>query len=799
MAASYADADGRCVASPARAEQPRLQILKQALAQGGAKCIPGLRRWAKEKRQYRGEVFSLEEVEEAVAAWQASKETGATTAEKGQTGQTDVTPPQVAAPALQSVSRVLSCRKAPTPAPAEAKPAVPWGGLRVTLRSKSWPWPLTLEAAKVVAQSMGPCHDNLKVSADLLKTLFEVPDGALHPDLVLVAGSSGHRSRIGAHKAILASFSDFFRLKFHGAYRDSAESLVEVTWSPDVVRAALQFLYTGSCELDVAVLGDVMVMADFWQANELADAAAKSWYALPMVHQLEVLSNLDETSTVPKAMVGALVESLTLSFQRAANELIRDGPSRQLLREMGDWLCHTPGACLDRLKHWLSLEEEELRVAVEHFMRSALQAANSSEDLRKLLRPRALKSWLPPAMLQRLAFHFIEHEPAFKEEEQVAFWVTWCTSGGFSCDTLVEIYEAIAAATNARAPLLTLVGGDPKVAPALPEDQVARIQRLLMGLKRAFGVALAEQSYVSDESRFWQRWTQGTVPNDMLQHAAQCLGFSALHGRPFPAVSPAVVRAALSEALAKAEVAMLAVQGPKAVEGLYQRKGQKFQCQKGQETLMLMYTEQQTGKKDDKKLNIIWNGLPVDEWKKAKGIWSIQTAGSDEVTPPLAVLLSRQVPWGLAKSHWWLPDAEGRFKLEPSMAVELDEISDAEASKLKHSLISQHLPELLEVVDSPAARKLCQALQRERAEAERAEREKQNAFDAVRCEEDSSEWQQAAKVFDTAAAQLCQILQELQGADASIRRRLLAKKRRLETDENFVAALKRLEREDGRS
>jgi hypothetical protein len=29
------------------------------------------------------------------------------------------------------------------------------------------------------------------------------------------------------------------------------------------------------------------VMADFWQANELADAAAKSWYALPMVHQLE--------------------------------------------------------------------------------------------------------------------------------------------------------------------------------------------------------------------------------------------------------------------------------------------------------------------------------------------------------------------------------------------------------------------------------------------------------------------------------------------------------------------------------
>ena len=33
------------------------------------------------------------------------------------------------------------------------------------------------------------------------ESLPKVPDGALHPDLALVAGSSGHRSRIGAHKA----------------------------------------------------------------------------------------------------------------------------------------------------------------------------------------------------------------------------------------------------------------------------------------------------------------------------------------------------------------------------------------------------------------------------------------------------------------------------------------------------------------------------------------------------------------------------------------------------------------------
>eukprot|EP00434_Breviolum_minutum_P022030 symbB.v1.2.019447.t1/scaffold1552.1/size220100/5 len=62
-----------------------------------------------------------------------------------------------------------------------------------------------------------------------------------------------------------------------------------------------------------------------------------------------------------------------------------------------------------------------------------------------------------------------------------------------------------------------------------------------------------------------------------------------------------------------------------------------------------------------------------------------------------------------------------------------------------------------------------------------------------RREEDERDWQEAAKVFDVAAVQLCQILQELQGADASIRKRLLAKKRRIETEEQFIAAVRRLE------
>ena len=41
---------------------------------------------------------------------------------------------------------------------------------------------------------------------------------------------------------------------------------------------------------------DTEVMADFWQANELADAAAKSWYALPMVHQLEARAGVEGSS-----------------------------------------------------------------------------------------------------------------------------------------------------------------------------------------------------------------------------------------------------------------------------------------------------------------------------------------------------------------------------------------------------------------------------------------------------------------------------------------------------------------------
>jgi len=759
----------RCVASPVRGDlgdTPGLdhgQLLQQVLTQGGAQCIPTLRRWAQQKRQYRGEIFTEEEVEVAVAAFKA----------KSVSSQKRAKATQAAENGQQKT--------------VDTKPEEGPNGLRVTLNCKLWPWPNMLDAAKLMSRARdGQC---VEVTAETVKNLFEGARGARHPDVVLVAGY--HQPvRIGAHKALLASFSDVLRAKFEGSFDDASDALLEVQCSPDVVRATLEFLYTGSCEVEVTLLGEVVVLADYWQAMTLADAAAKCWYKLPIVHQLEVLSSLDESSTVPRSMVGGLVESLSTSFTRAAGTFQSSGTSWQLLLEMHQWLSHTPSVSLERLKHWLALEEDDLYGAVQKFLRSALQAADrSSPEMRELLRRRSLKTWLPEQLLRSTVFDFIEREKAFDETGQVAFWVTFCHSGGFNCQTLVEIYEAIANTTMARVPLITPLESGPNVAPAVPEEQEHTITRHLQGLMHSFGVALAEQSYLSDESSFWAG-TSG-APNAMLHSAAACFGSAALHGRPFPRLSSTVIHLALQEALSKAEVSAVSVLGPKATSGIYTRKGEKFQCQKDQETLELVYTER-TGRENSNKLSIIWKGIPADEYRKAKGIWSIQKAGSDELTPPLALLLSRSVPWGPIRSQWWLSNSENRFCRESSLAVELDAISDAEASKLKKSLKTVQLKELLQVLGSTAARKLCETAM-EDTKVEEVRRAGNVTRATSRREEDERDWKEAAKVFDVAAVQLCQILQELQGADASIRKRLLAKKRRIETEEQFVAAVRRLE------
>eukprot|EP00913_Durusdinium_trenchii_P010047 g9428.t1 len=617
----------RSVASPLRTDACR--ILQQVLSQGGPTCATTLRRWAKEGRSYRGETFSLQEVEAAITAFEALR------AEKPkQAPEADVEPP------IQ-----------PTTAEKDGAQSEGSLGLRVTLKSKSWPSSHALEAAKEVVKSLGRCGEDLKVDTGVLRSLFESHTrGACWPDVFLVCG----RVRVGAHKAVLASFSDVLQIKFHGAFSDASDKILKVTQSLDVIRAVVEFLYTGHCDVDIASLGELVVLADFWQSDILLEAASQSWYKLPIVHQFEVLSSLDEESLVPRAMVGALVDSLGQSFGHASQRFPHDH-CWKLLRELHEWLARMPPG----KQRWHAVGEclklsgsDELPKTLERFFIQGIKAASlpsQEEELRQLLRKRNLKTWLPEAMQRRIVSQLSEGEKLFEESGQerlagssgVAFWFTWACSGGLRCQVLLDVFRA------AQQKELSMEGAD-----------LTSVGLQLQGLEKTHRPAASAES-----------------SEPVCQHAASGFGRGALRGRPLPPLTLPVAHAALLEALGKAEVYAVSVVGPEAVAGIYKRQGEKFVCQRDKETLELMCFDKKSRLRGPSIAAglILRKGLPADEHKKANGFWYIQNAKSDDLQPPLAILLSRSPPWTW-HAPWWLglPGPEQRFRSEPSLAVRLD-------------------------------------------------------------------------------------------------------------------------------
>ncbi|CAE8634130.1 unnamed protein product [Polarella glacialis] len=80
------------------------------------------------------------------------------------------------------------------------------------------------------------------------------------------------------------------------------------------------------------------------------------------------------------------------------------------------------------------------------------------------------------------------------------------------------------------------------------------------------------------------------------------------------------------------------------------------------------------------------------------------------------------------------------------------------------------------------------------AESRAAADAKKDSTFAPAVEEDDPGWKEAARAFDTAASELCGLLQGVTLAKtADEKRRLLERKRRLESAPEFVAAIRRLE------
>lgn len=792
-------------ATPAR-DGARKLALQAAIEKGGSNCATLLRRWAKEGRPYRGQVFLLEEVEEAVAA------------------------AKVAADKSQRSGDVTTVTASSTPNTS---------GQTVLLKAKNWPTPELLEGAVSVAGALGPLGKELtKDSARLalLRALYE-PSGSgtswgktKHADVQVVAGSSS--TQVGGHKAMLAAVSQVLQTKFGGSFGDASDMEIDASsFKEGAVRAALEFTYTGQARLPVADLGDVCGLADYWQFDLLSDAVERSWMSLPIVCALEVLSSLDESFNIPATMIGALRRALEANFSRLADLLSADQvsfgavqPSKEkvemcwrFVQELQVVLEKLGADAMERLRKWLSADDE-LETAAERFMLTVVKAAaHRGHDELKNVSKRCFKAWLPEAMLSRIIAKLVgvkteDGTPCIgfcDAAKQPLPWLPWIHRGGPTLEAVFQAYLQLLDLAKQEAERAAAAAAD-----GLIDTEADAAQPFPAMLHTGFAVAFVDEAFQDPHtSSVWDMMLARHLEDHLpaVEEAMQVLARHTLRSKKMPTGLPLkVVLQVMAEAIARAPAAAIQIYGPKDVAGVYERKGSAF-LRTAPTPMVLRRVARATGREA---INVVWKGIPTEEFHKALADWKVQRPEDDEqLDVPLAVALSAaQEPCNLGV-NWWLRTSSGKFQQDPSLQICLHSIREEEALACKAALATWaraggSLTKLEEAArkssEEVALPMLCQAVSDMTATSETIDvvpsgvveekpRKAQSKEAEENKEEDDKEWQEAAKTFDAAAEELCRILQEARNASADERRRLLQKKRSLEEAPDFVSAVQRLE------
>mmetsp|Transcript_74080 Transcript_74080/g.130969 ORF Transcript_74080/g.130969 Transcript_74080/m.130969 type:complete len:822 (-) Transcript_74080:38-2503(-) len=805
-------------ATPAR-DGARQMALQAAIEKGGSSCASLLRRWAKERRPYRGQVFEVEEVEEAVAAAEATAAQSQSSSAAESSGKATATPNAF--------------------------------GQTVLIQAKGWPTPELLEGAVSTAGALGPLGKELtKDSARLalLRGLYEPGNAdskspcwgkAKHPDLQVVAGSSS--TRISAHKAMLSAVSKMLHCKFCGSFGDAGETEIDASDFKEVaVRAAVEFIYTGKARLAVADVGSLCCLADFWECPLLADAVERCWKSLPIVYALEVLASLDQDAHVPAAMLGALQRSLEANFSGIADLLNRHQaglgvlPSSEqvancwrFVQELLVLLERLEPDAMERLRKWLS-DEGELQSATESFMMAVVKAAaQRGNDELKRISKRRFKAWLPEAMLSRIIAQLIIGKREGDSTDirfcdaagQPQRWLQWTHWGGPTLEAVFEAYlQLLGFARQAEA------ASDAAAAAGLtPAAEAGAVDKFPLPLHSGFAVALVDEAFRDHRTNsVWEmierRSHEETLP--AVEEAMQVLARHTLQSRKLPQGVPLkVVLRVMNEAVSRSPASAVQINGPGSLAGVYEQKGSDTFV-RAAAPLVLRRVVRTTGREA---INIVWKGIPSEDFRKSLADWKVQQPEDDEhLDVPLAVALSAsQDPCDLG-GNWWLRASSGKFQQDASFQIRLHSIREAEAMACRTALAAWASTGGSLLGLEEAARKespkevalpmLCQAAVRDMAppvlsatDAPQGEStkavEKQSEADVnakaadekIQTEEDDIGWQEAAKTFDAVAEELCRVLKEAQKASADERRRLLQKKRRIESAPDFVAAVRRLE------
>ncbi|CAE8613217.1 unnamed protein product [Polarella glacialis] len=258
----------------------RTRLLVTALEKGGGGASGGcanlLRKWAREGRPYRGQVFQLQEVEDAIRAVAAQLVAANGTAVAAETLKAKQEAAAQGAASQEAGEKSLGDVTMPSGNDEERV---------VTVRARDWPCKEVLDSAVNVACSLGPLRRELaaedRARAEMLKSLYApgLVNGcsAGHAKHADVQVKSRRDASVGAHRDILSAVSEVLKCKFNSSFADATSTCIDATmFEMPIVRAAVEFAYLGRCQLPLGDLGLLFGLADFWQFQLLSEAAKRS-------------------------------------------------------------------------------------------------------------------------------------------------------------------------------------------------------------------------------------------------------------------------------------------------------------------------------------------------------------------------------------------------------------------------------------------------------------------------------------------------------------------------------------------
>mmetsp|Transcript_174617 Transcript_174617/g.559857 ORF Transcript_174617/g.559857 Transcript_174617/m.559857 type:complete len:1066 (-) Transcript_174617:100-3297(-) len=648
-----------------------------------------LRKWAVEQRPYRRQLFSPAEVEAAVAA---------------AAGTTPSTPVQGARRRAADAESAVKGGSAgrPTAADEEAlAPVAPARGRSVEVKAgEAWPSRATRAAALEVASSLGPVPTPAAAAegtivAELLRGLFRVLGVHRQPSTAEgILSLTSAQGAVSVHQAVLSAMSPMIKARFEGGFADSLGCSVNAAqFDIEVVRGAVEFVYTGVCRIHLMYLTHLWSFADFFGIEDLSVAVEQSWSVLPVVKHLQVLSGVSTEDSDPAPFLAKLCAAVASGFERAVVVLQGSGVEVfvvwRFLKDLHDYLVDASSECLQRLRDWLS-REAGLGEAVEKFLVGALRSASMPEDVKRLCASN-MKAWLPLARIRRITLLLCSALGFVKEEDQVQPWLSWTYLGTTSFATLWEIYEVLLAHQRRAA------SGDLEEAPPLQQGLHSKSlpEEVEVGFAMAFANAVQQSPAAAKQFDDLYRTTPRVASvAPALQESWNAIARMLCHNKVLPAgLSDGGVLALLSQAVARLVPVKVCISGAPGVAGSYaaaSAAGLAFLCAAapGRPALALRRVNRNMHASKEG-LAVAWKGVPIKVMRASPVEWKIQRADDDEqLDTPFALAFDEAMDPTQISAGWWICGRYKKFVQTTDISICAEAISDAEAAPYVEALSS---------------------------------------------------------------------------------------------------------------